>query len=209
MTDTVVWLKDHARASSITTKAGRSTSGGQATTSSGQRSENQRITSSYLRAVKVLASSSKRSKKRQSPAAKRPSVAMLTERADAYAEAQAMRLDRSSISIAGENSRKIPTLQAKSVGNFRLAEISDKSDKSAMSSVDEVRHRIQQAFDRTGQSPITLALEWDLERNHIREFLIGKKQSLKYEVVENLSEHFGIPKDLLIIRRPKKKRKAA
>ena len=134
---------------------------------------------------------------------------MLTERAEAYAEAQAMRFDRSSVSMAAEDSRKIPTVQANSVGNFRLAENSDKSDKSAMSTVDEVRHRLDQAFARTGDSPITLALKWDLERNHLREFLIGKKQSLKHEVIEMLSEHFDIPLDLLIIRRQKKKRKAA
>lgn len=78
-----------------------------------------------------------------------------------------------------------------------------------MSTVDEVRNRLQRAFNDSGESPITLALLWDLERNHIREFLIGKKNSLKYEVVENLSEHFGISIDLLIIRRPKKKRKVA
>lgn len=198
----------HARASSAATKAGRSTSAGQ-TTSSGHRSENQRITSSYLRAVKVLASSSKRSKKRQSPAAKRPSVAMLTERAEAYAEAQAMRFDRSSVSMVADNSRKIPTPQANSVGNFRLAEISDSSDKSAMSTLVEVRARIHQAFERSGDSPISIALEWDLERNHIRDFLDGKKDSLKPEVLQNLSERYNIPFNMLIIRRQKKKRKAA
>jgi hypothetical protein len=208
MAGNVVWLKDHVRVSSATTKAGRSTSEGHEA-SSGQRSENQRITSSYLRAVKVLPSSSKRSKKRQSPAAKRPSVAMLTEREAAYAEAQAMRLDRSSVSMTEENSRKIPTLQANSVGNFRLAENSDTSDKSAMSSVDEVRHRIQQAFDRTGESPITLALLWEFERNHIRDFLEGKKDSLKPEILQNISEHYGIPLNMLIIKRQRKKRKAA
>lgn len=78
-----------------------------------------------------------------------------------------------------------------------------------MSTVDEVRSRLQRAFQGSEESPITLALKWDLERNHIREFLKGKKNSLKHEVIENLSEHFGIPIDLLIIRRPKKKRKSA
>lgn len=208
MSDNVVWLKNHVRASS-TTKTGRSTSKGQ-TTSSGHRSENQRITSSYLRAVKVLASSSKRSKNRQSPAANRPSVDMLTERAAAYAEAQAMRFDRNSDSIAEDDSRKIPTPQANSVGKFRLAENSDKSDKSAMPSHEEVRHRLKQAFERPGaEGPITLAKNWDLGRDHIREFLIGKKDSLRYEVLEHLSEHFNIPLNLLIIRRQKKKKQKA
>jgi hypothetical protein len=109
--------------------------------------------------------------------------------------------------MTADNSRKIPTLQANSVGKFRLAENSGSSDKSAMSTVEEVRNRLQRAFEGSGQSPITLALEWGLERNHIREFLRGKKDSLKYEVIESLAEHFGIPLNLLIIRRPKKRRK--
>lgn len=108
-----------------------------------------------------------------------------------------------------DDSRKIPTTQAISVGNFRLAENSDTSDKSAMSSVDEVRQRVQQAFTKTGDSPITVALEWGYERNHIREFLIGKKESLKPEVLVLLSDKYGIPFHMLVIKRQKKKRKAA
>jgi hypothetical protein len=194
----------HARASQV----GRSTSPGQSV-STGQLSENQRITSSYLRAVKVLSASSKRSKKRQSPAAKRPIVAMLTALADPYAEAHAMRFDRSSVSITADNSRKIPTPQANSVGKFRLVENSDMSDKSAMSSLQEVRNRIQQAIDAKGDSSITLALDWDLERNHIRDFLEEKKDSLKPEVLLLLSEKYAIPFNLLIIKRKKKQRKVA
>lgn len=78
-----------------------------------------------------------------------------------------------------------------------------------MSSVDEVRARIHQAFERSGDSPISMAQLWDLERNHIRDFLDGKKDSLKPEVLQNISEHYGIPFNMLIIRRQKKKRKAA
>jgi hypothetical protein len=78
-----------------------------------------------------------------------------------------------------------------------------------MSSVQEVRQRVQQAFDRTGQSPITVALEWELGRDHIRDFLEGKKDSLKPEVLLMLSERYGIPFNMLIIKRQKKKRKAA
>lgn len=78
-----------------------------------------------------------------------------------------------------------------------------------MSSVDEVRARIQAAFTRTGHSPITVALEWDLERNHIRDFLDGKKDSLKPEVLQLLSDGYGIPFNMLIIKRQRKKRKAA
>lgn len=78
-----------------------------------------------------------------------------------------------------------------------------------MSTPEEVRARLLKAFEHSDKGPITLAEEWDLERNHIREFLIGKKNSLKYEVVEDLSNYFGIPINLLIIRRPKKKKKNA
>lgn len=137
-------------------------------------------------------------------------MAKLTERAAAYADAHAMRLDRSSDSMAADHSRKIPTLQEQSVGKFRLADVADKSDKSAMSSVDEVRRRIQQALDHARDSPITLALEWDLGgRDHLRDFLEGRKNSLKPEVLQLLSERYEIPFQQLIIKRPRKRRKAA
>lgn len=78
-----------------------------------------------------------------------------------------------------------------------------------MSSVDEVRHRIAQAIDRSGDSPVTLALEWELERNHLRDFLEGRKDSLKPEVLQLLADRYDIPFHQLIIKRQKKKRKAA
>jgi len=202
----VRFARRHARVSSA--MAGRGTSDGQSQ-SSGQRSENQRITSSYLRAVKVLPLSSSRSKKRQSPAAKRPKVAKLTDRADAYAEAQAMRFDRSSVSMTTQDSRKIPTAQAKSVGNFRLAEISDPSDKSAMPSVDQIRRKIQKAMDDAGEGPVTVALALDLERNYIRDFLVGDKRSLKTEVMLLLSERYSIPFKELVVTKEKALKRAA
>lgn len=78
-----------------------------------------------------------------------------------------------------------------------------------MSSVDEVRNRIRRAMDAAGDKPVTLALEWGFERNHIRDFLESKKDSLKPEVLENVSQRYGIPFSLLIIKRQRKKRKAA
>ncbi len=198
----------HARTSITSEAKGRTTSEGQGK-SSGQLVANQPITSSYLRAVKVVEPPSTRSKKRQSPAAKRPKVAKLTERASEYAEAQAMRLERSSDSMVGDDSRKIPTMQALSVGKFRLAENSDSSDKSAMPTVEEVRTRLNHVFERSGDSPITLAIDWGFGRDHIRDFLEARKDSLKYEVVEMLAEKYDISLDLLIIRRPRRKRKAA
>ena len=77
-----------------------------------------------------------------------------------------------------------------------------------MSTVQEVRNRIQQAFDRKEESPITVALEWEFERNHIRDFLDGKKESLKPEVLLMLSDRYSIPLNLLIIKRQRKKQKA-
>lgn len=101
-------------------------------------------------------------------------------------------------------------MQAQSVGKFRLAELPDKSDKSAaMSSADEVRRRIQQALARAGDSPITLAQEWDLERNHLRDFLDARKDSLKAEVLQLIADRYGIPLVQLIIKRQRKQRKAA
>ena len=201
----VVRFQRHAR----TSKTGRGTLGGQST-SSGHRSENQERTSSYLRAVKVLASSSKRSKKRQSPAAKRPSVAMLTERAEQYVEAQAMRFERNSDSMAAENSRNFPTAQAISVGNFRLAENPQQSDKSAMPTVDQIRRKIAMAMEKADEGPVWLAGELGLERNHIRDFLTGKKRSLKTEAMIAVSDRYDIPlKDLVISKERPPTRRAA
>lgn len=172
----------HARASTT----GRATSDGQAV-SAGQLSENQQITSSYFRAVKVFASSSSRSKKRQSPAARRPIVAMLTDRADAYAEAHAMRFDRSSISMGSEDSRKIPTAQAVSIGNFPLAHRPIKSDKSAMPSADQIRAVINEALARHDTGAIAVVMEMrrlgltGVDRTYLSDFLSGKKQSLSFD----------------------------
>lgn len=200
----VLRFRRHARAS----RTGRGTPKGQAV-SAGHCSENQQRTSSYFRAVKVFASSSSRSKKRQSPAAKRPTVAKLTERAEQYAEAQAMRFERNSVSMVGENSRKIPTVQANSVGNFRLAGVADKSDKSAMPSIDQIRRKIQKAMDDAGEGSVTLAAELGLERNHIRDFMKGTKQSLKTEVMLQIADRYHIPFKDLIVTKASQPRRAA
>jgi hypothetical protein len=198
-------MSDHVRAP---TGSGRATESGHGT-SAGHCSENQTMTSSYLRAVKVFPSSSSRSKKRQSPAAKRPNVAKLTDREAAYAEAHAMRFERSSVSMVDEDSRKIPTAQQVSVGNFRLAAIAEKSDKSAMPSVEQIRYRIQKAMDGAGEGAVTVAIELELERNHLRDFLEGKKQSLKTEVMLAISQRYDIPFKDLIITKEKILRRAA
>lgn len=205
----VVSFRRHAGNSADIDGSGRGTSDGHGA-SAGHCSENQRRTSSYLRAVKVFSASSKRSKKRQSPAAKRPSVATLTERAEQYAEAQAMRFERSSDSIDAQHSRKIPTTQAVSVGKFRLAESPQQSDKSAMGTVDQIRQRLERAMKAKGEGPVAAAVGMGLERNCIRDFLTGKKQSLKTEVMLSLSERYRIPfKELVITKEKPQSRRAA
>ena len=190
------WPRNHARAPSASTGRGRVTSDGQAT-SSGQRSENQPITSSYLRAVNVVSFADTRSKKRQSPAAKRPRVVKLRLRAKAYAEAQAMRFDRSSVSILEDNSRSFPTVKQK-VGNFQLADNPDMSDKSDMRETDRIRWKIQTAIEAAGFGAVNAAEELGWPRDHLRDYLEGRKESLKAEKLMQLSERFGIPFNDLI-----------
>jgi hypothetical protein len=110
-----------------------------------------------------------------------------------------MRFERSSVSMGKQNSRKIPTTQDKKVGNFRLAENSDNSDKSAMRPVDQIRRRIQKAMDDAGVGPVTIALELGWERNHLRDYMEGKKDSLKTEKMLQISDRFGIPFQELVV----------
>lgn len=119
-----------------------------------------------------------------------------------------MRFDRSSDSIAAEDSRKIPTLQEKSVGKFRLADGVDKSDISAMPSIDQIRYRIQKAMEAASEGPVFVAGELGLERNHLRDFFEGKKQSLKTEVMLAISQRYDIPFKDLVITREKERRRA-
>ena len=192
MGDVVGFALPHAR----TSLEGRGTSEGQSAPS-GQRSENQPITSSYLRAVNVVLPFSTRSKKRQSPAARRPKVVKESSRASAYADAQAMRLDRSSVSMMKDNSRKTPTVNPK-VGNFQLAENSDASDKSSMKEADRIRWKIQTSIEAAGFGAVSAALEMGWPRDHLRDYLEGRKDSMKVQKLLQLSERFGIPFNELI-----------
>lgn len=208
MKSNVISMRDHPRASQA---AGRGTSEGQSQ-SSGQFSENQVITPSYFLAVKVTEPAPKRSKKRQSPAAMRPTVVSSKSRASAKAEAQAMRLERSSVSITPDNSRSFPTAQEvgkEKVGIFQLAPDADRSDKSAMPTPDQIRHTLQRAMDRVPEGPVTVALDLGLERNYLRDFLEGKKSSLKAEVSFQLADRYGIPINELITIKEKQVRKRA
>jgi hypothetical protein len=106
-----------------------------------------------------------------------------------------------------DDSRKIPTTQEASVGNFRLASEAQKSDKSAMPTVDQIRHTLARALEKKG-GPITVAQELGFERNHIRDFLEGKKRSLKTEVTLALAEYLEIPFKDLVVTKEKAMRRA-
>lgn len=194
----------HARTSFV---AGRGTSEGQLAPS-GHRSENQSITSSYLRAVNVFSPSSSRSKKRQSPAASRPTVDKLTERASAYACAQESKLDLSSVSMSRKHSRKIPTVQAKSVGKFLLAQVAEKSDKSAMPAAAQIRATIREALANRsiGEIEIVTAMKRDgyttVDRTYLSDFLKGKKQSLSFDFTQSLADFLRINVQELRVTKP-------
>ena len=80
-----------------------------------------------------------------------------------------------------------------------------------MPTADQVRHTIARAMERKGEGPVTVALDLDLERNHLRDFMEGKKDSLKPHVVMALAERYGLDfKDLIIKReKPSRQRRTA
>lgn len=135
-------------------------------------------------------------------------VVKLTSREDAYADAHAIKLDRSSVSMERDDSRKIPTSQAKSVGNFRLAQITEKSDKSAVPTVDQIRRTIRAALTKKGVGAVTAAKEIGQERNYIRDFLEGGKESMKTEAMMDLAEYLDIDFKGLIVTKEKRQRRA-
>jgi hypothetical protein len=120
-----------------------------------------------------------------------------------------MRLDRSSVSMDIECSRSFPTAQVTKVGNFQLAQLSDKSDKSAMPTVDQIRQKILGLMQAAGDRPVPLAEELNLERNHLRDYFEGKKNSLKIEVLQLLSERYDIPLGELVAKKEKPSRRRA
>lgn len=111
--------------------------------------------------------------------------------------------------MAPDDSRKIPTLQGALVGNFRLVEPVEKSDKSAVPSVDQIRQTIRRAMANAGEGAVTLAVQLDQERNYVRDFLEGDKNSMKTEVMLAISERYGIPFEQLIVTKAKVLRKSA
>lgn len=77
-----------------------------------------------------------------------------------------------------------------------------------MPSIDQIRGRIQRAMDGAGDGAVTVAVELGLERNYLRDFLEGKKQSIKTEAMLLLSERYNIPFKDLIITKEKTLRRA-
>lgn len=80
-----------------------------------------------------------------------------------------------------------------------------------MATVDQIRRKIQKAMDdaEPKEGAVWLAGELGLERNHIRDFLDGKKRSLRTEVMLSISQRYGIPFNELIITKPAAARRAA
>jgi hypothetical protein len=126
-----------------------------------------------------------------------------------------MRFDRSSDSMATNDSGKLPTLQADSVGNIPLVAKVGKSDKSDMPTADQVRQTIRRALDERAKplGPIEVIAEMkktkryrDWDRVYLSDFLKEKpkKQSLDQEFREDLADFLGIDAELLRITKPRK-----
>lgn len=54
-------------------------------------------------------------------------------------------------------------------------------------------------MDDAGLGPITVAIELGWPRDHLRDYLAGKKDSLKTEKMLQISERFGIPFKELVV----------
>lgn len=68
-----------------------------------------------------------------------------------------------------------------------------------MPTVDQIRKTIAGALEAAKEGPITAAIEMKLERNYLRDFLDGKKRSLKTEVILALVARYNIDFNDLII----------
>jgi hypothetical protein len=73
----------------------------------------------------------------------------------------------------------------------------------------QVRARIQKALDEAKPplGAVTVAIELGWERNYLRDFLEGKKESLKAERYFQLSSQFNIPINELITIKEKQVRR--
>jgi hypothetical protein len=111
--------------------------------------------------------------------------------------------------MTADHSRSFPTTQEKKVGNFQLAVTAEVSDKSAMPTVEQIRRTIVVAMERAGEGAVSVAVALGLERNHLRDFLEGKKRSLKTEVTLMIAERYGIPFKDLVITKDKAARRSA
>lgn len=78
-----------------------------------------------------------------------------------------------------------------------------------MPTIDQVRQIVRNAIAKSGKGPVAVAVDMGFERNYIRDFLQGKKDSLKTEVTLALSEQFNIPFKDLIVKRKKAAARAA
>ena len=103
--------------------------------------------------------------------------------------------------MESETSRNFPINQGRFMGNIRLADKPAKSDKSAMPTVDQVRIKIQEVLDEAQKGPVTVSRELGFPRDYLRDFLEGKKRSLKLEFMATFAEQYGVPlRDLTATR---------
>lgn len=78
-----------------------------------------------------------------------------------------------------------------------------------MPTVDQIRQTIRRGMERAGEGAVTLAVQLDQERNYVRDFLAGDKNSMKTEVMLAISERYGIPFKDLIVTKARALRKSA
>jgi transcriptional regulator with XRE-family HTH domain len=78
-----------------------------------------------------------------------------------------------------------------------------------MPTVDQIRQKILGLMQAAGDRPVPLAEELNLERNHLRDYFEGKKNSLKIEVLQLLSERYDIPLGELVAKKEKPSRRRA
>jgi hypothetical protein len=62
-----------------------------------------------------------------------------------------------------------------------------------MKEVDRIRWRITLAIESAGFGAISAAEEMGWPRDHLRDYLEGRKDSLKVQKLMQISERFGIP----------------
>lgn len=72
-----------------------------------------------------------------------------------------------------------------------------------MPGADQIRVTLKRAMEKAGTSAMPLAVDLGLHREHINDFMVGKKQKLSATAILKIHERLGIPIEKLIINRKK------